>query len=121
MHIEQFIDGDAVMKICDVVICHGGNGTIYQALSHGKPVLGLPTIPDQSFNMRRVTALGVGWSLAPKDVLARPELIRQAVHSALTDAACRERAEVFGKSLREWDAPVLAAQAIEKQLQQRST
>ena len=59
-YVEQFIDGDLVAEACDLVICHGGNGTIYQALGQGKPVIGIPTLPDQSFNMRRVEALGVG-------------------------------------------------------------
>jgi UDP:flavonoid glycosyltransferase YjiC (YdhE family) len=56
VRIEPYMDGDMVMERCSVVVCHGGNGTIYQALQQGKPVIGLPTIPDQRFNMRRVEA-----------------------------------------------------------------
>ncbi len=45
IYVEPFIDGDLVMEMADIVVCHGGNGTIYQALSHGKTVIGIPTIP----------------------------------------------------------------------------
>lgn len=57
IYVESFLDGDLVMEESDLVVCHGGNGTIYQALLHGKPIIGIPTIPDQGFNMRRVQVL----------------------------------------------------------------
>ncbi|KAF0221867.1 MAG: glycosyl transferase family [Geobacteraceae bacterium] len=71
--VEDYIDGDLAMEVSDLVICHGGNGTIYQALSHGKPVIGVPTIPDQAFNMRRVETLGVGKTLTWKELLINPQ------------------------------------------------
>lgn len=56
----DYLDGDRVMGVADLVVCHGGNGTIYQALAHGVPVAGIPTIPDQAYNMRCCEALGIG-------------------------------------------------------------
>ncbi|MEW6327588.1 MAG: glycosyltransferase [Thermodesulfobacteriota bacterium] len=73
IYFESFMDGDLVMEVCDVVVCRGGNGTIYQALQHGKPVIRIPTIPDQAYNMRRVEALGVGKSITWKEFDSNPK------------------------------------------------
>ncbi|MDD4272883.1 MAG: glycosyltransferase [Desulfobacter postgatei] len=79
IYVEDYLDGEMVLDASDVVVCHGGNGTIYQALSMGKPVIGIPTIPDQTFNMRRVEALGVGISIPMKKALKNPYIILQKV------------------------------------------
>ncbi|MDX9962627.1 glycosyltransferase [Desulfobacter postgatei] len=79
IYVTDYMDGDAVMEIADIVICHGGNGTIYQALSHGVPVIGIPTIPDQEFNMRRLEALGAGIKISMADALSKPELLLQSI------------------------------------------
>lgn len=77
--IEKFLDGDLIMANCDTVICQGGNGTIYQALSHGKPIIGIPTIPDQAFNMRRVEALQVGIKLSIDEMLKTPTIMLDTI------------------------------------------
>ncbi len=78
IYVENFMDGEKILQNSDLVVCHGGNGTIYQALSMGKPIIGIPTIPDQDFNMRRVEALGVGVRVTMKDALKSPQLITDA-------------------------------------------
>lgn len=74
-YVTDFMDGEVVLAHTDVVVCHGGNGTIYQALSIGRPVIGIPTIPDQDFNMRRVEALGGGIRIRMKDALENPQCV----------------------------------------------
>jgi len=81
VYVTDFMDGDVIMEFCDMVICHGGNGTIYQALAHETPIIGIPTIPDQDFNMRRVQAIGVGEKISMKDALENPEKIVVAVNT----------------------------------------
>jgi UDP:flavonoid glycosyltransferase YjiC (YdhE family) len=58
--VAPYLDGDRVMEIADLVVCHGGNGTIYQALAHGVPIVGMPTIPDQEYNMRCAEVAQIG-------------------------------------------------------------
>lgn len=84
---EAYMDGDLIMDQCDLVVCHGGNGTIYQALQHGKPVIGIPTIPDQKFNMRRVEALGVGVAVSWSDFVRKPSILLAAVRNVLANGA----------------------------------
>lgn len=114
IHTEEFIDGDMVMEHCDVVICHGGNGTIYQALSHGRPVIGLPTIPDQAFNMRRVQALGLGETLDPRQFLKNPALLLNALDNVLRNPGYATRAAAMGRCIATYDAASLAATAVEQ-------
>ncbi|MDX9708226.1 MAG: glycosyltransferase [Trichloromonas sp.] len=93
VYVEEFVDGDLVMAACDLVVCHGGNGTIYQALQHGKPIVGIPTIPDQQFNMRRVKALGVGEALAPKTFTDHPEKLFALARQVAEDPRYRDHAK----------------------------
>ncbi len=77
IYIENYMDGAMVLNNSDLVVCHGGNGTIYQALSAGKLIIGIPTLPDQDFNMRRVETLGLGIRIPLEDALKKPDIIIQ--------------------------------------------
>ncbi|SHG26154.1 UDP:flavonoid glycosyltransferase YjiC, YdhE family [Desulfacinum infernum DSM 9756] len=66
--VSDFIDADEILPITTTIVCHGGNGTIYQCLSHNVPILGIPDIPDQVYNMRRVEALRVGHRIQYSDI-----------------------------------------------------
>lgn len=98
IYIEDYVDGDRIIELADVVVCHGGNGTIYQALRHGKPIVGIPTIPDQAFNMRRVSALGVGETLPMKLFNKEPEQLIPLVAAVAKTPSYREHAEKIKKS-----------------------
>jgi len=116
IYVAEYLDGDAVMAASSLVVCHGGNGTIYQALLHGIPVIGIPTIPDQQFNMRQVQRLGVGitvdWQSFAKDSAS----LLDAVTRVLTDQAYLENAGRIQKKLCCYNAPVLAADLLEKMM-----
>ena len=116
LYLENFIDGDLVMDECDLVVCHGGNGTIYQALQHGKPIIGIPTIPDQQFNMRRVEALGIGRSLSWEEFSKKPTALLDLIAEVLKDQSCQRSAIKFKDILAGYDARRLAADIIEKAL-----
>lgn len=47
----------------DLVLCHGGNGTIYQALQHGIPVLCKTAHFEQEWNVQAVQKNNLGASL----------------------------------------------------------
>lgn len=110
--VEEYLDGDLAMDTCDIVVCHGGNGTIYQALSHGKPVVGIPTIPDQAFNMRRVEALGVGKMLNFHEFTQNPSSLRTVIHQVLGSEAYRQNAKLLQEKLSFYDGARRAADLI---------
>lgn len=113
VYVEEFVDGNLVMAACDLVVCHGGNGTIYQALQHGKPIVGIPTIPDQQFNMRRVKALGVGEALAPKTFADHPEKLFALARQVAEDSRCRDNAKRLQAQLAPLAPAKKAADLIE--------
>jgi len=112
IYIESFIDGDLVMEECDLVVCHGGNGTIYQALQHGKPVIGIPTIPDQRFNMRRVEALGIGKMLSWRDFSNNPESLLELIRFVIKERSFYQNALKFKDILSTYNAAKTAADII---------
>lgn len=59
-YYKPFINNTALLDKIDLVICHGGNGTIYQSLSFGVPLLCLPSLFEQEYNTARIQALHLG-------------------------------------------------------------
>ena len=79
-----------LMAMAEVVVCHGGHGTVARALAHGAPVLCCPAVGDMAENGARVGWAGVGLSL-PWRLLSDWSL-RVAVRRMLGDPAFRARA-----------------------------
>jgi UDP:flavonoid glycosyltransferase YjiC (YdhE family) len=115
IYIEVFADGDLIMEECDLVVCHGGNGTIYQALQHGKPVIGTPTIPDQKFNMRRVEALGVGKMLSWREFYDNPKTLIDLISFVTKEKSFYQNASRLKDILKTYDAAKTAPDIIEKE------
>lgn len=57
---RPFINHVSILPKIDLVICHGGNGTIYQALSEGIPVLSIPGNFEAEWNSNRLQEMGLG-------------------------------------------------------------
>lgn len=108
--VEQYAPGLKLMQVSDVVVCHGGNGTIYQALSRGVPIIGIPTMHDQWFNMERVEALGVGIRLSERNL--QPDHVFDAVAKILSDRSFARNAQKLQKVIEKYDAPKRAAELI---------
>jgi UDP-N-acetylglucosamine:LPS N-acetylglucosamine transferase len=56
---------DQALAGADLVVCHGGQGTLAAAALAGKPVLVLPTQLEQAMAARRVQACGWGLAVEP--------------------------------------------------------
>lgn len=77
----DFARGSELLKRSQLLVCHGGSGTIYQAASEGVPVIGIATFHDQEINLDRVEALSWGCALDPlkwkeKDLLLAIEKVQ---------------------------------------------
>ena len=60
---KPFINNSAILEAMDLVLCHGGNGSIYQALAFGVPVVCATSIFEQEWNVQRLVQLNLGASL----------------------------------------------------------
>jgi len=59
----SFVNFNEILPKVDLVICHGGNGTLYNALIHKIPVLCYESHLEQTWNVQRIYDLGYGESL----------------------------------------------------------
>ncbi len=90
VHVERFVAQSAVLPLVDVIVHHGGTGTVLSALEAGLPQLLLPQGADQFFNAEILTAAGAGRRL-PNDA-QQPGAIGEAVQALLGDAPERRTA-----------------------------
>jgi UDP:flavonoid glycosyltransferase YjiC (YdhE family) len=86
------------MPACDVVITHGGHGTLVRALTSGCPVVVCPAGGDMAENAARVDWARLGVRLPPR--YANASGVRLAVERALTRRGVRENVE----SVARWAA-----------------
>lgn len=63
LFVEQFLPGDKISSKVDLVLCHGGYGTMMDAIQHHVPVLAIPFNPDQILHAARMQELGVARSM----------------------------------------------------------
>jgi UDP:flavonoid glycosyltransferase YjiC (YdhE family) len=83
------------MPHADVVVCHGGHGTLARALASGAAVVAVPAAGDMGENGARLAWSGAGLSL-PGRLLA-PATLRWTVMRVLEDPAFRSRARALGR------------------------
>jgi len=59
---RPFVNLSSVLAISSLMICHGGNGTIYHGLLAGVPMLCLTSHFEQEWNVKALEKLGYGIS-----------------------------------------------------------
>ncbi|MFI8965381.1 nucleotide disphospho-sugar-binding domain-containing protein [Streptomyces sp. NPDC053493] len=102
----------SVLPHCDLVVAHGGAGTILTGLAAGLPQLVVPQLIDHTFNAERFAATGAGISLPGAE--ASPAGIREAVTALLEEPGYRKAAEEVRADNERRPAPArVAAQLAE--------
>jgi UDP:flavonoid glycosyltransferase YjiC (YdhE family) len=90
--VRPWVAHDAIFPRAALVITHGGHGTVTAALSHGVPLLCLPTLADQPVVAERVVETGVGLSLP---YTAEAAEVRAGAQSILGDPRYRDAARAL--------------------------
>ncbi|MEW6253049.1 MAG: nucleotide disphospho-sugar-binding domain-containing protein [Planctomycetota bacterium] len=112
--LERYVNTDALLPHCTLVCCHGGNGTLYQALAHGLPCVVVATHQEQYYGGKRIRALGLGEALTLKQVKARGlGVVVAALRRVLTDPGYHERARAFAGHFARWRGGEAGADAVE--------
>jgi UDP:flavonoid glycosyltransferase YjiC (YdhE family) len=104
VRVERYVPQSVLMPYCDLVVCHGGFGTVLTALDAGLPLVIIPVAADQPDNARRCADLGVAEVISPEQ--RTPEAIQAAVRAVLGEPRYRRSAERLRAEMRA--APDLA-------------
>lgn len=69
LFVTRYISGWDICRRVDVVVCHGGYGTMMQAVLSGKPVVAVPFNPDQIIHSLRFQELSLGKTVMNLDLV----------------------------------------------------
>jgi UDP:flavonoid glycosyltransferase YjiC (YdhE family) len=92
-YVADYLPGEEAAKRAALVISNGGSQTSYQALAHGKPVIGIPANLDQYLNMHYILAANAGRVIRTGSLV--PDAIAESVREVLQNARYAEEARTL--------------------------
>jgi MGT family glycosyltransferase len=113
----EFLPQTSILPQVDLVITHGGNNTVTEALHFGKPMVVLPLFWDQYDNAQRIDETGLGVRL--DTYRHEPEELLGAVDRLLADHALAGRLAGLADGLQAAPGTARAAGLIEDVAGQR--
>lgn len=107
--VTGYADHATLVGDADLVVTHGGLGTVAVALAAGVPLVCVPLDRDQPLNAARVEALGAGVRLEPG---SPPATIADAVRRVTADDGFRAAAVRIARAARAAGGAAAAAAAV---------
>ena len=105
-----YAPGSKILERCLALIFHGGNGTMYQALAAGVPMIALPSHLEQEVCARILKRHGFGLKLSPRRITG-PQLVG-AIETVLNDPSYRANARRHRDAVRRADGATKAADLL---------
>jgi MGT family glycosyltransferase len=120
-----YLPGLAMAERSDLMVHHGGHGSVMTGLQAGTPAVIVPTITERESNARRLVALGAGEIVMPVTRADGEKTIDAlefgaAVTRVLKDDAYRHSAERVSESMRQYPGAKGAADRVEQFAAQKS-
>lgn len=112
VHVERYIPQSLLFPRCDVVLCHGGSGTVLAALAHGLPLLVVPQGANQFWNADRCVELGVGRRLLESELSA--EGVRRDVRDLIDQPQFRSNASRLKSEIDQMPEPAAVVPLLEE-------
>ena len=110
--LVEWVSYAKTMPRADVVVCHGGHGTLVRALASGCAVVVAPAAGDMNENAARADWTGVGVRIPRR--LVGPRSVRLAVERALGRPEIRASARELADWLAVSDPADRAAELVER-------
>jgi UDP:flavonoid glycosyltransferase YjiC (YdhE family) len=110
VHTEKFVPQAEVLRHVDLVVHHGGTGTMLGTLAEGLPQLILPQGADQPFNGMMIERAGAGRAL-PNEAQT-PAALEEAVGALLAEGPERLTAKRIAEEIAAMPAPTPALLAF---------
>lgn len=101
--LQRWVPQDDVLPHVDLVVSHGGSGTVLGALANGLPQLMLPQGADQFSNARAVVEAGAGRQLLPGQLT--PDAVQAQAGALLADSSARLAATLLAREIATLPAP----------------
>ena len=103
VRVERYIPQTLLLPACDLVVSHGGSGTVLAALGMGIPQLCLPQAADQFINAAAVAGAGAGIAILPADVDSPGVAV--AIRRLLDDPTFRHNASSIADEIGAMPSP----------------
>jgi UDP:flavonoid glycosyltransferase YjiC (YdhE family) len=104
------------LQCADAFITHGGMNSVHEGLYYGVPEIVVPHQMEQLLNAVRVKTVGAGILLGEKAPYGRVTAaeLREALDKVLNDDTYRQKANHYGKSLKDAGGYQKAVELIEE-------
>jgi UDP:flavonoid glycosyltransferase YjiC (YdhE family) len=106
----KYAPGSKLLEHCSAMVFHGGNGTMYQALAAGVPMLALPSHLEQLVGSRVLKREGFGMLGASRRITG-PQLLKK-IDLLVHDVRYRINAWRFRNAVLHSKAPAKAADIL---------
>ena len=110
-YVSKYLPALDVIEKADLVIYNGG-GTIYQAMSKGKPVLALPTGVDQFMNSSQVEKLKIGKVLRSNQM--NTSNLVKVIRELLSNSIYKNNAQKVMEEIKHYDVKQRFVSAFEE-------
>lgn len=88
-----------ILRRAQLVVCHGGMQTVYQALAAGTPVLTLPSHLETALTTVAIVQADLGSTVPHYRISQDPMLLTSYVEEMLADQALRSRVRHFAETI----------------------
>lgn len=102
---------DVLANYCDLVIAHGGAGTVLTAVRHSVPMLLVPQLPDHTGHAVRVLASGAG-AVLTRDQATKERIVKETRRLLAPDDAARHAVRSLAEEMRRTPAPAEVAERL---------
>jgi MGT family glycosyltransferase len=109
--VEPYLPQPAVIPHCDLVVTHGGNNTVTEALTAGVPLLIGPLSTDQFTGAADIESDRLGLVFDPNH--DEPSTIAERAHEIVSGQVAH-RARAIGRQLRELPGEEVAVELIQQ-------
>ncbi|XP_054153075.1 NDP-glycosyltransferase YjiC-like [Oppia nitens] len=109
---EASVPQTNVLPLVDLVITHGGNNSVTETFSYGKPMIVMPLMGDQYDNAQRIHEKGFGIRLEPY-MCSELDLL-DSIEKLLNDKQLDERLSIASKRMLNSDSISKACERIER-------
>ena len=111
---DKFIPAQKVNAMADIVICHGGQGTVQTAIHSGTPLVGVAAQQEQFINLSNVAVRGAGIRIPL--VKWNSKNIQKSVNQIIADNQYKKAMLKLKKRINSIDGEKNAAKVIWKEI-----